>query len=128
VTFRVTGGTAAFAGPTPALTTGTPNTSTKNGTITVTNSATGANAGPLTLTAAPTIAKVGTAGGTFSIAVGGTCVSGAVINPAPTTPTSCTINVQYVPGASTVTATAHVTIADTGAATATQTGANFTAN
>jgi hypothetical protein len=127
VAFRVTGGTAAFAGPTPALTTATPNTTTKNGTITVTNSATGANAGPLTLTANPIIAKVGAAGGTFSI-TGGTCVSAAVINPAPTAPTSCTINVQYVPGPSTATATAHVTIADTGAATATQTGANFTAN
>jgi Bacterial Ig domain len=127
VTFAVHSGTAVFAGPTPALTTATPDTTTKTGTITVSNSATGATAGPITLTAAPAITKVGTAGGTFSIIAGGTCVSGFVISPAPTA-TSCTINVQYAPGGSTATATANVTIPDTGAGSAAQTSANFTAN
>jgi hypothetical protein len=123
VTFTVLGATAAFAGPTPALTTGTANTTTKNGTITVTNTATGANAGPLTLTAAPTITR--TAGtGTFSI-TGGTCVSGFVINPVATS--SCTILVRYVPSG-TATSTAHVTIAGTGIAASPLNSSNFNGN
>jgi hypothetical protein len=121
--FRVVGATVGMTGPTPALTTATPDQTTKNGVITFTNTASGANAGPLTLTAAPAIVKVGTAGGTFSI-TGGTCASGFVVNPG----SNCTVNVQYVPGATTTTATAHVTITDTGAATTSQTTANFTAN
>ena len=108
-----------FSGPTPALTTTTANTTTKVGVITVAVSA--AAAGPLVLTENPTIAKVGTAGGTFSIPAGSTCVSGAVVNPGGT----CTINVQYAPGASTATATATVTI--NGNATPV-TSANFTGN
>ena len=122
VAFTVTGGTIAFAGPTPALTTATANTTTKTGTITVSNTATGANAGPLTLTAAPTITRTAGAG-TFSI-TGGTCTSGTVIAAGG----NCTITVQYAPGTSTATATAHVTIADTGATTATQNSPNFNGN
>jgi hypothetical protein len=41
---------------------------------------------------------------------------------------TCTIIVQYNPGGSTATSTAHVTLTDTGAATVSQTSANFTAN
>jgi hypothetical protein len=122
-TFTVTGATVGFAGPSPALTTATGNTNTKTGTITVSNTATGVNAGPLTLTAAPAIVKTSTAGGTFSI-TGGTCTSGAIVNPGGT----CTITVQYAPGTSTTTATAHVTLSDSGAATATQNSPNFNAN
>jgi hypothetical protein len=121
--FRVVGATVTMAGPTPALTSTPADLNQKNGVITIGNSATGANAGPLTLTAAPTIQKVGTAGGTFSI-TGGTCASGTVVNPG----SSCTISVQYVPGTSTATATAHVTITDTGAGSASQTTSNFNAN
>jgi Abnormal spindle-like microcephaly-assoc'd, ASPM-SPD-2-Hydin len=119
VMFRVTGATVGFGGPAPALTTGTPNTTTKTGTITVSNTATGANAGPLTLTAAPSIAKNGTAGGTFTIvapASGTPCATGVVLNPG----SNCTIGVQYAPGTSTATATATVTVTDQGAATASQ--------
>jgi hypothetical protein len=120
VTFTVRGATVAFAGPTPSLVTGT--TTTHSGTITVSNAA--AATGPLTLTAAPTVTKVGAAGGTFSI-TGGTCVLGAVVNPA----SNCTITVQYAPGTSgTTTATANVTVTGTGLAAATLTSANFTAN
>ena len=111
--------TVTFSGPTPALTTTPANTTTKTGTITVTNPATATT--ELVLSAAPNITKVGT-GGTFSI-TGGTCVSGAAV----AVGANCTINVQYAPGASTATATAHVTV--TGNLTAgTATGANFTAN
>lgn len=111
--------TVTFSGPTPALTTTPANTTTKTGTITVTNPATATT--ELVLSAAPNITKVGT-GGTFSI-TGGTCVSGAAV----AVGANCTINVQYAPGASTATATAHVTV--TGNLTAgTATSANFTAN
>jgi hypothetical protein len=122
--FTVTGATVAIGAPAPVLTTTTANTTTKTGTITVSNAA--AATGPLTLTANPTIAKVGGAGGTFSIPAGGTCVSGFVVSPG----ASCTINVQYVPGGTpaTATATANVTVTGTGLATASQTSGNFTAN
>jgi hypothetical protein len=110
-----------FSLPSPSLVTGT--TTAHNGTITVTNPA--GNLGSVTLTANPTVAKVGTAGGTFSIVTGttgGTCVSGASI----TAGGSCTIVVQYTPSGTT-TATGNVTITgDLG--TGTQTSANFTAN
>ena len=125
VLFTVTGATVGFSGPTPALNTG--GTTTKTGTITVTNTvAAGATAGPLTLTAAPTITR--TAGtGAFSIVTTGptpsSCLSGTVL----TQGQSCTIVVQYVPSG-TATSTAHVTLADTGATTASQNGANFNAN
>ena len=112
----------SFSGPSPALTTGTANTTTKKGVITVTNSGT-LN---LNLTANPTIFK--TAGlGTFSIltgSAGGTCVSGAAVASGGGT---CTINVRYVPSG-TATSTANVTLTDTGAQTATQTSPNFNGN
>jgi hypothetical protein len=122
VSFRVTGGTITF---TPAVMnlTGGANQSTKTGTITVHNSATGANAGPVTMTAAPTIAPIpGPTGGTFSI-TGGTCTATTVLNPGGT----CTIIVQYLPQGAAAEYFATVTVTDTGAATATQTytlGAN----
>jgi len=116
-------GTDALAGvtigaPSPALTTAAANTSTKTGIITVSNSA----AGELILTATPAIVKVGPAGGTFTI-TGGTCANGSVVAPGG----SCTINVQYAPGTSTATATAHVTITGN-VTTGTLTGTSFTAN
>jgi hypothetical protein len=122
VVFRVTGATPVF-GTAPVLTTTTANTTTKTGTIMVSNTATGANAGPFTFTAAPTITKVGAAGGAFSIIAGG-CTSTTVLNPG----SSCTITVQYVPGTSTALATANVTITGTGYTAATRTSANFNAN
>jgi Bacterial Ig domain/IPT/TIG domain len=120
--FTVTGGTAAFTGPAPALTTTPANGTTKTGTVTLRNSAT-VNAGPITLTAAPVVNRV-TGTGAFTV-TGGTCASGTVLAPAAT----CTIVVQYVPPTTgSLTSTAHVTISDTGVATATQNSPNFTAN
>jgi len=127
--FTVTGGTAVFSAPNLPLTTGG-GTMTKTGTITVSNSATGATAGPLTLTAPPTIAKTSNASGgngTFSI-TGGTCGNGTVITPAGGPTPTCTIIVQYTGETNTTTADGAVTITDTGALTATQTSAAFPAN
>ena len=93
-----------FSGPSPSLVTGT--TTTHTGTITVTNAATAA---PLVLSAAPTVVRVGTAGGAFSIVAGAgtTCTSGATVAAG----ASCTILVQYAPGtAGNATATATVTV------------------
>jgi hypothetical protein len=124
VPFRVIGGTAAFAGPVPALTTTPANGTTKTGTVTITNSATGANVGPITLTAAPVVNRV-TGTGTFTV-TGGTCVAGTVLNAGGP---GCTVIVQYVPPTTgALGSTAHVTITDTGAATLTQNSANFAAN
>ena len=120
--FTVTGATIAFSAPSPALNTG--GTGTKNGTITVSNTATGANAGPFTFTTAPTIAKVsGTGNGAFSIS-GGTCVNGFVINPG----SNCSINVSYSGETNTSTANGRVTATGSGIATASQNSANFPAN
>jgi hypothetical protein len=119
LTGNVTQAIVAFSAPTPALNTG--GTSTKNGVITVSNTGTG----PLTLTAAPSIAKAsGTGTGTPSIQPGGTCISGAVI---PAATGTCTINVRWVP-TNTLTANLAVTLTDSGAATGTQTSATFPAN
>jgi hypothetical protein len=116
-----TGTTVAFSGPTPSLLNGS--STTHSGTVTVTNN----SGGTITLAAAPTVTKVGTAGGLFSI-TGGTCTNGATV----TAGSNCTIIVQYNPnGTGTTTATANVSISDTfagGTGTATQTSANFTAN
>ena len=121
IPFTVTGATVAIAAPTPSPFTTTPaTTATKTGTFTVTNAATAT--APFTLTANPTVNKLGGAGGTFSIATGGTCVSGFAVNPG----ANCTIIVQYAPGTSTATATANVGVTGTGSATVTS--ANFTAN
>jgi hypothetical protein len=120
--FTVTGGTAAFTGPTPALTTTPANGTTKTGTVTLRNSAT-VNAGPITLTAAPVVNRV-TGTGAFTV-TGGTCASGTVLAPGAT----CTVVVQYVPPTTgSLASTAHVTIADTGVGTATQNSPNFPAN
>jgi hypothetical protein len=109
-----------FAGPAPTLVTGT--TTAHSGFITVAN----AGAGSLTMTAAPTVTKVGAAGGTFSIIAGGTCANGTVVAAGG----NCTINVQYAPPGNTTTATANVTITATGMGTPTNTltSPNFTAN
>ena len=122
VTFSVQGATVAFAGPTPAMNGG--GLSLKNGTITVSNTATGTFAGPLTLTADPTFTRVSGAGtGTFSIVGGGTCVNGKVVNPG----TSCTIKLQYQP-TNTSTANYHVTITDTGDTQVSHNSPNFPVN
>jgi hypothetical protein len=119
--FRIVGAIVTF---TPAgLNTGgrTP----KDGTVTVRNTATGANAGPLTLTGAPTLTPIsGT--GTFSI-TGGTCVSGTVVNAGGG---SCTVNVHYVPPAApaSVTSTMRVNLPNTGAATNPLQSGNITGN
>ena len=121
--FTVTAGTPAFTGPTPALTSTPANGTTKTGTVTLRNSAAGANAGPLTLTAAPVVNRA-TGTGAFTV-TGGTCISGLVLAPAAT----CTITVQYVPPTTgSLTSTGHVTITDIGTTTATQNSPNFTAN
>ncbi len=119
--FTVTGA-IAFTGPVPALTTGTANTTTKTGLVTISNYL-GAT-GSVTLSAVPTVVKVGTAGGTFSVIAGGSCAAGTVL----TAPGgSCTVNVQYAPGTSTATATAHVQITGTGF-TSPLNGPNFSGN
>jgi hypothetical protein len=110
--------------PSPSLVTG--GTTPHSGTITLTNSSSSANPGPLTLTAAPTVAvtTAGPTGSSFSIA-GGTCVSGLTI----ATNGACTIIVMYNPNGSAVrTATARVTVNDSGAAAASQNSAGFNAN
>ncbi len=133
VTFTVTGATVGFAGPVPALNPAPATPTTKNGVVTVTNTASGAAASPLTLTAAPTITR--TAGtGAFSI-TGGTCASGTVLSPSSGPGNTCTINLQYVPPATCTTtatgtcpSTAHVTLTDTGPATTSQNSPNFNGN
>jgi hypothetical protein len=115
-------GTATITTVTEAATgfTSTPaDTTPKNGTVTITNSATGA----FVLTAAPAITVVGTANGTFSTP-GGTCVSGLTV-PAGG---SCTVTATYTP-ANTTNTTFHVTLTGGGftAATAAATP-NVTAN
>jgi hypothetical protein len=118
--FNVTPLMVSFTGPTPALTTGGPSgTATRTGLVTVSNVGTGS----ITFSAAPTIAKVGTAGGTFSIISGGTCTATTVLAAG----TNCTVNVQYVPGGSTATAMANVTATWSGGLIS-ATSANFAAN
>ena len=125
VAFTVQGATVRWSGPSPSMTNFTPNTNTKVATITVRNSSSGASAGPLTITAVPTITQTVGAGtnGAFSI-TGGTCgTTVLVVNPGLT----CTIIVTYQP-TTTATSTAHVTITDTGASTPSQNSSNFNAN
>jgi hypothetical protein len=121
VTFTVQGATIGFTGPT-GMTTVPGNTNTKNGTITVNNTALGANAGPFTLTAAPAIAKTGGTGTGTATITGGTCVSGSAVNPG----SSCTVTVRWVPS-NTSTAQLTVTLAGTGTTTPTVTR-TFSAN
>jgi len=120
--FRIVGATVTF---TPAGLTTTPsNRNPKDGTVTVRNTATGANAGLLTLTGAPTLTPV-SGSGTFTI-TGGTCVNGTVVNAGG----SCVINVHYVPPAApaSVTTTMRVNLPNTGAATNPQQSGNITGN
>jgi hypothetical protein len=130
VTFTVESATLRFSAISPALTTTPANRTTKIGTVTVTNTATGPTAGPFILSAAPTIAKLPVIGGpgTFSIITtgpnAGTCVSGASVAPG----SSCTIGVQYVPPAAPATlstATADITLQVVGTAIATQVDLSF---
>ncbi len=119
--FRVTGATVTTTAT--GLTTNPSNRNPKDGTVTVTNTATGANAGPLTLTAAPTVTRA-TGLGTFTV-TGGTCVSGLIVSPGG----SCTVLVHYAPPATgSVTSTGHVTLQNSGASTNPLQGNNFTAN
>ncbi len=109
----------------PANMTTTPGTNaTKTGTVTITNTGNG----PLTLTAAPTIAKSSGLGtGTPSI-TGGTCISGTVVAASGGT---CTLTVQWAPTGGFLgrqTANLSVTLTDTGAATPTQSSQTFPAN
>ncbi len=122
LSFRVIGATLSFSAPSPSLTTSTANLTTKNGTITVTNGS-GANAAPLTLSADPTISPTATPNGTFSIQPGGTCISGAVVNPGAT----CTISVRYVP-TTTTTSSATVTVTGVGLLNGSATSSAFNAN
>ncbi len=109
----------SISAPSPDLTSGPPNTTPKNGTITVSNTGTGG----LTLSAAPTITKrAGAAASTFAI-TGGTCTTNTVLAPGGT----CTINVRYTP-ADTKMASADVTLTDSGALTSSQTSAAFHGN
>jgi len=120
--FTVQGATVTISAPSPALNSG--GLSTKTGTITVTNTAAGANAGPFTFTASPTVAKTGgTGNGTFSV-TGGTCTGGTVLGPGNT----CTIAVRYSGQTNTSTANGRVTVTGTGLGTVTQNGATFPAN
>jgi len=118
--------TVGISAPSPALNTG--GLTVKNGTITVTNTGTG----PLTLTAAPTVAKAptntGNAASTFAIvapASGTPCTAGGVVAAGGG---QCTIGVQYNPNGFTTTSIGRVTLTDTGAAATTQNGPNFNAN
>jgi hypothetical protein len=123
VAFTVQGATVQIIVPTNMVTSPA-NRNAKDGTVTVNNTATGPTAGPLTLTALPTIARAsGT--GTFTI-IGGTCTSGYVVNPG----ASCTITVHYVPPAAPAnpSSTAQVTIYDTGTPSTSQKSSTFTAN
>jgi hypothetical protein len=121
VAFTVVGATVSFTVPTNMSGGGL---TTKNGTVTVNNTASGATAGPLTLTAVPSFTKAsGTGTGTFSIQPGGSCVNGAVISPG----SNCTILVQYIP-TNTSNAAYNVTITDTGDSQVSRNSPNFTVN
>jgi hypothetical protein len=113
--------TVAFTLPT--LTSSPANITTKAGLLTVRNTGTSTNPGPLVLTAAPTINPL-TGTGTFSIIAGGTC---ALNTPIPAG-SNCTYNVQYAPNGSTANSTATVTITDTGAVLTSQTTGTITGN
>ena len=111
IPFHVTSATAGFSAPSPLLTTAVANRTTKTGTVTVTNTATGANAGPFVLSFAQVVKNGFGGGGVFSI-TGGTCVPGLSVDPG----SSCTVVVQYVPPANgnNATETAHITLTGLG--------------
>jgi hypothetical protein len=115
----------ALTGPGSALTSGPATTTIKKGLITVSN--TGGSALTFAATNPFVVTKGGTAGGTFKLiapASGTPCVANGKVLAGAT----CTIGVQYTPGNSTATATAHIVLNDSGAATTSQTGNNFNAN
>jgi hypothetical protein len=121
LTFQVTAATLGFSAPSPALNGG--GTTTKNGTVTVSNTASGTTAGPFTFTAPPSVVK-NSGPGTFSVVAGGSCTGATVLAPG----ASCTVNVRYAPGGSALPASGAVRVAGTGTTTATVTGPNFPAN
>jgi hypothetical protein len=130
VNFQVLGATLTISAPTPSLVTGS--ALPHSGTVTVSNTATGASAGPFTFSSDPAVNQTGTVRGSFAI-TGGSCANGLVVNAG----SNCTITVQYTPNlANTQNSTAHVTVIGTGitgtpsAATspATQNGNSFNAN
>ena len=120
--FRIVGATVTFTSA--GLTSIPANRTPKDGTVTVRNTATGLNAGPLTLTGAPTLTPL-SGSGTFTI-TGGTCVSGAVVNAGGT----CVLNVHYAPPAApaSMSSTMRVNLPDTGAATDPQQSGSITGN
>jgi hypothetical protein len=126
----VLGATLTISAPSPSLVTGS--ALAHSATVTVSNTATGASAGPFTFSSAPAVNQTGTAHGSFAV-TGGSCANGLVVNAG----SNCTIIVQYTPSlADTQNSTAHVTVTGTGitgtpsAATspATQNGNSFNAN
>jgi hypothetical protein len=116
-------GNIVFSDPTQALTSSPASTTTKNGTITVTNNA--ANGVAVTLKSAPVINPSGPQNGTFSIVAGGNCKNGTVLQAS--SANNCTINVRYVPN-NTTTSAADVSVTATGAQSATVTSSNFNGN
>jgi hypothetical protein len=117
-TFTVTGATLAFSAVSPSLVVAPAAAgATHNGFLTLTNNASGATAGPFTFTGATVTKTSGPASGSYSILGGGTCANGTVVNAG----SSCTIQVQYAPGATTATggASANLTVSGTGTALAT---------
>jgi hypothetical protein len=124
VTFTVQGATVTISAPSPAMATIPANTTTKLATVTVTNAA--AATGPINISAIAVTKTVGPASGVFSIVAGPltTCVAPMSLAPG----ANCTIRVQYAPGGSTGTSTAHIALTNTGATTQPLNGANFTAN
>jgi hypothetical protein len=111
----------AFAGPSPSLVTGT--TTTHTGVVTISNAGTAT----FTFTALPIVTKVGTAGGTFTIAAGGGAGPACTATTALAVGGSCTVTVTYAPAGSSTMATANVSVTGTGA-TSPQTSNNFSAN
>src|SRR4029077_1758235 len=109
-----------FSAPTPSLVTGT--TTSHSGVVTITNS------GTATFTFSGfAVNKVGTAGGTFSIAGGGGAGPGCTATTALAGGAGCTVTLTYAPPGTTTTATANVSVTGTGAPSP-QVSANFTAN
>jgi hypothetical protein len=119
--FNITGtavqAVVGISAPTPRMNTG--GTTVKNATITVSN--TGGAA--LNITSATVAKTAGPAVGVFSV-TGGSCLPNANV-PAGQ---SCTVTVSYNPNGNTGQSTGHLVLTDTGAATASQSGASFNAN
>jgi hypothetical protein len=121
--FNITGtavqAVVGISAPTPSMTTNPANTTTKNATITVSN--TGGAA--LNITGATIAKTAGPTVGAFSV-TGGSCLPNASV-PAGQ---SCTVAVSYNPNGNTTSSTGHLVLTDTGAASGTQNGGNFSAD